>query len=72
MDWSSLDEYSCGKRIHGINPTFITWFGKKKIIKNTIGMFLIHIGTTKSLETILIYLLKNVWSLKNGIDNITS
>ena len=38
------------------------WFkDKSNHIKNMIGMYLIHIGTMKSLDIILIYLQKDLW-----------
>jgi hypothetical protein len=41
-------------------PNLAPWFKTNQIIINMIGMYLIHIGTMKSLECILMYQLKDL------------
>jgi len=50
-----------GKRIPTINLIFKSFLRTKNVIKNMIGMCLIHIGIMKSLDTFLIFPLKDVW-----------
>jgi hypothetical protein len=49
-----------GRRTLGTNPTYKNFLLIKKDMTNMIGTYLIVIGITKSLDMLLIFLLKNV------------